>query len=108
MDGPVEGVDERSGSQRRVEKATQRARPTRRQVEKSESEEPSLEHVVQGDDRGEEPVRVRSEVGTHRGSLQRWDEAGKSGFIYGFLVGHNILVRLALLGGFKDLLHPDT
>ena len=40
--------------------------------------------------------------------LQRWDEAGKSGFIYGFLMGHNILVRLALLSGFKDLLHPDT
>jgi len=32
----------------------------------------------------------------------------KSGFIYGFLMGHNILVRLALRGGFKDLLHPDT
>lgn len=51
---------------------------------------------------------MRREVGTHRGSLQRWDKAGKSGFLYGFLVGHNILVRLALLGGFKDLLHPGT
>lgn len=40
--------------------------------------------------------------------LQRWDEAGKSGFIYGFLMGHNILARLALLGGYKQLLHPDT
>jgi len=70
--------------------------------------ESTPEHFVQGDDRGEEPVRVRREVGTHRGSLQRWDKAGKSGFLYGFLVGHNILVRLALLGGFKDLLHPGT
>lgn len=26
----------------------------------------------------------------------------------GFLMGHNILVRLALLGVFKELLHPDT
>ncbi len=51
---------------------------------------------------------MRREVGTHRAPLQRWDKAGKSGFISGFLVGHNILLRLALLGGFKDLLHPDT
>lgn len=40
--------------------------------------------------------------------LQRWDEAGKSGFIYGFLMGHNILVRLAQLGGIGELLHPDA
>lgn len=32
--------------------------------------------------------------------LQRWDGAGKSGFIHGFLMGHNILARLALPGGF--------
>jgi len=40
--------------------------------------------------------------------LQRWGEEGKSGFIYGFLMGHNIVSRLALLGGHEELLHPDA
>lgn len=40
--------------------------------------------------------------------LQRWGEAGKSGFMYGYLMGHNLLVRQALLNGLDRLLHPDA
>ena len=39
--------------------------------------------------------------------LQRWGKDSKSGFVYGFLMGHNIIVRLALKGRIQSLLHPD-
>ena len=40
--------------------------------------------------------------------LQRWGRASKSGFIYGYLIGHNLLARQALLNGLSHLLHPDA
>ena len=39
--------------------------------------------------------------------LQRWGKDSKSGFVYGFLMGHNIIARLALKGRIQYLLHPD-
>lgn len=40
--------------------------------------------------------------------LQRWGKASKSGFIYGYLIGHNLLARQALLNGMSHLLHADA
>ena len=40
--------------------------------------------------------------------LQRWGKASKSGFVYGYLIGHNLLARQALLNGLSHLLHPDS
>ena len=40
--------------------------------------------------------------------LQRWGRASKSGFIYGYLIGHNLIARQALLNGMSHLLHPDA
>lgn len=39
--------------------------------------------------------------------LQRWGKASKSGFVYGFLMGHNIVARMALTEIVQHLLHPD-